>query len=126
MRLSGPCHPGDVVGCIVGDPCCCLVRGKESETIVVDKDGGCSALASICLHGLFEGLEGRTKDVVERLLVNRHLDGDVGEGSIDFLIWLWWYGGVVARVSEVLCDRTDCHRDVLEYLECKELGRRCR
>ena len=54
------------------------------------------------------------KDIIERFLVNRHLDGNVRECSIDFLIWLWWYDGVVARVLEVLCDRADRHRDILE------------
>ena len=102
------------MGHIVGDLCCCLIRGKELETIIIDKDGRCSALANICLHGFFQGLEGWTKDIIERFLVNRHLDGNVRECSINFLIWLWWYDGVVVRVSEVLCDRADRHRDILE------------
>lgn len=79
------------MGRIIGDPCCCLVRGKESETVVIHKDGRCSTLASINLHRLFERFKRWSKDVIERFLVNRHLDGDMGECSIDFLIWLWWY-----------------------------------
>lgn len=60
--------------------------------------------------------------LLQALLVNRHLNSDVGKVGVDDLVGGRGSGGVVLRVLVKLGDRTDAMYDVVriqEYADCK-------
>lgn len=57
--MSRASDPADVVISVVeGEPVFTLGVGDQLETVIADHNGGCSALLSVRLHGLFYGENG--------------------------------------------------------------------
>ena len=76
-------------------------------------------MTGVRLHSFLDGQNGRGDDLVERLLVDRTLDGNVREVGVDFRIRRRANGGVVGRVFVVLSYRTEDEGEVADAVSRK-------
>ena len=121
FTVRGTRDPADVAVLVEPYPLLAQLGGEELHAVVVDEDGTGTALACIRLHSLLERLNRGGKHGFQILLVDGHLNRDVGQVVVDHLVRTWWDGRVVLRVLVVLADRTNAHGDILYDLEGKEL-----
>lgn len=108
--------------CVVRNTGVTLGRREELKTVVIDEDGGGSPLTSISLHGLLNGLDGRGQDGIQPLLIDGHLDSDVGKSTVDNGVGARTDSGVVLGVGVIMGDRTEHHAEVLYDLEGEKEG----
>jgi len=95
VRVRRTGDPTDSMVRVVRNTSATLCGWKQLKTVVVDEDGGSSALASVSLHGLLNGLDGRGQYSFQALLVNGHLNGDVRKSAVDGGVEAGRNGGVV-------------------------------
>lgn len=73
------------------------------------------------LFGSVDNITNYAQDGFQALLVDRHLDGDVRKEVVNDLVRARFPCRVVFGVLVVLRNGTNCHRNVLNDLECEEL-----
>ena len=95
VRVRRTGDPTDSMVRVVRNTGGTLCGWKQLKTVVVDEDGGSSTLASVSLHSLLNGLDGRGQYGLQTLLVHGHLNGDVGKSAVDGGVRTGANGGVV-------------------------------
>ena len=95
VRVWRTSNPADAVVCVICDASATFGGGKRLKTVVVNEDGGGSALAGVSLHRLLNRLDGRSQDSFQTLLIDGHLDGNVRKSAVEGGVRTGTNGGVV-------------------------------
>jgi len=119
--MPWPSHPADIMIGVKLDPFLPVLLTDNLHSIIANKNCACSTLPCICLHGFLYREYGGSNGKLERLFVNRHLDGDVWEALID-VIWRRFKGRIKGRVLVVLVHWPEDQANIAHQLQAKKLG----